>query len=622
MSQPSALDRWRPPRPFEAALRTALFLLAMLVGGPLFVLGVVRFRVALPRLSWPVRLGATATGLVIFLAAWPALRGTILPLIGAAGAARPAAWYDLLLLWLGAVALVPLGAAVMSASDRLLDWARPAPLADRWRDRVAQEESARADAEAATGPMGRLPSPPPGVVRLGRLIGTSSFRPDAGVWRQGPWVGLEEHSLDHHALVVGMTGFGKTETLKRLIAEVLEHLPERDVFIVDGRGEPKFEEAVRDLAWHHRGIRARVCRLGTGEPGERYDAFRGDADAIYNRLLALVEVDRLEGNALYYGRMIRDVFGLACKAPDRGGPPRSFAALRERLTSAWLDDAWRHDPIERATVAGYRRKLPDVLTHLNSLARDLGPLIGPDGFALDSARVAVFSLRTMSAQDTAQGFLRLLIEDIKDWSGRRQQRPALLVVDEFAAFGISNIIDLLNQARSAKLGIVLATQSVSGLGEERLRDQILGVTGTKILLRTEQPEEIAALAGTVDQPEASFNYREGEMVQEGVVRFQQTFQVHPNEVGRLRKGECFVIRGRESAKLKVRAVDAVPTAPDEPTPPPPIAVLTPVEPAPAPPVPASTPAHPRVQRVVPQTEQPPETAPRPRRAPQVPRPDL
>lgn len=627
MSQPSALDHWRPPRPLETVVRAALLLVGLSLGGPLFVLGAVRFRSASQRLSWPVRLGTAAFGILLWLSAWTVISEIVRALLGALSAGNPAAWYDLPLLWLGAVALVPSGALVMSGSDRLLAWTRPAPLADRWRDRVREDAAARADAEAAAGPLGELPAAPAGVVRLGRLIGTSSFRPDAGVWRRSPWIGLEETSLDHHALVVGMTGFGKTEILKRLVAEVLENLPERDVFVVDGRGEPKFEGAVQDLAWHHRGIRAHVCRLGTGRAGERYDAFRGDADAVYNRLLALVEVDRLEGNALYYGRMIRDVFGLACKAPDRGGPPRSFAALRERLTFAWLDAAWAHDPIERATVAGYKRRLPDVLTHLNSLARDLGPLVGPDGFALDDARVAVFSLRTMSAKDTAQGFLRLLVEDIKDWSGRRQQRPALLVVDEFAAFGLSNVIDLLNQARSAKLGIVLATQSVSGLGEESLRDQIFGVTGTKLLLRTEQPEEIAALAGTVDQPEASFNYREGEMSQEGVVRFQQTFQVHPNEVGRLRRGECFLIRGRESAKLKVRAVEAVPPAPDEP--PPPLAALPPTEPAPVPPVAAAAPVTPAPPVVPPpgardvasDAEVPPPPA-EPRKPRRVRRPDL
>jgi len=599
VSRTSSLDQLRVTGRTEAAARLVLGGGALLLGGPVFVWAVLRLgRTLEDRPLWPWLLPALLAGLCSIAAAF-LLRGVF----------QPADWYDMAILWLIAVPLVPAGALTMVGSGRIARWLRPPTLVERWQAQTAEDAARSAAVEERLGADGELPPAPPGSVRLGRLIGTSSFRPDAGVWRSGPWIGLEESVLDHHTLVVGTPGSGKTETLKRVIAEVLENLPERDLLVVDGRGEPKLEQAVRDLVWHHRREPTHVCRLGVDRPGERYDAFRGDADAVYNRLLALVEVDQLEGNAIYYGRMIRDLFGLACKAPGLGSP-RSFEALRERLTAGWLRDAWRDDPIELATITGYRRKLPEVLTHLNSLARDLSPYVGPGGFALDESRSALFSLRTMSAGDTSRAFLRLLIEDVKDWSGRRQQRPAVLLIDEFAAFGINNIIDLLNQARSARLGIVLATQSVAGLGGENQRDQIFGSTGTKLLLQTEQPEQVASLAGTVDQPEASFNYREGEMTQEGVVRFQQTFRVHPNEAGKLRRGELFLIRGREAAKLKIRAIDALPPAP-ELTPAAPVTAEVPTIPA-TPPAPEPTPEPP--------TE--PLTPPPPRRTPRVRRPNL
>ena len=603
MSRASSLDRLRVPGRAETIGRVILVGGALVLGGPFFVWGVLRLGRALQdRALLPWLPPALLMGLL-----------SIAALIALRGAWETVDWYDGAILWLVSVPLVPAGALAMVGSGRIGRWLRPPTLVDRWRAQTATDEARAADSEARLGTDGELPPAPRGTVRLGRLIGSSSFRPDAGVWRSGPWIGLEESVLDHHMLVVGTTGSGKTETLKRVIGEVLENLPERDLFVVDGRGEPRFEGAVRDLVWHHRRELPQVCRLGVGRPGERYDAFRGDADAIYNRLLALVEVEQLEGNAIYYGRMIRDLFGLACKAPGVG-PPRSFEQLRERLSERWLRDAWGEDPLELATIAGYRRKLPEVLVHLNSLARDLAPFVGPGGFALDESRTALFSLRTMSAGDTSRAFLRLLIEDVKDWSGRRQQRPAVLVIDEFAAFGIANIIDLLNQARSAELGIVLATQSVAGLGDENRRDQIFGVTRTKLLHQTEQPEPVASLAGTVDQPEASFNYREGEMTQEGVVRFQQTFRVHPNEAGKLRRGELFLIRGREAAKLKVRAIGELPPAPAERVPPPaaaapePATVVTPTQSAPPP-----------VTGPVPEPRAEP---PQPRRTPRVRRPNL
>lgn len=607
MSRASSLDRLPLPGRTAALGRLILCGAALVLGGPVFVWGVL----------W---LGRTLRDQALLPWLPPALLGGLLAIAGLTvlrGTPGTPDWYDGVILWLVSVPLVPAGALAMVGSGRLARWLRPPTLAERWRAQTAADEARAADSEARLGTDGELPPAPRGTVRLGRLIGTSSFRPDAGVWRSGPWVGLEASVLDYHTLVVGTTGSGKTETLKRLIAEVLENLPERDLFVVDGRGEPRLEQTVRDLVWHHRRKQTHICRVGIGPPGERYDAFRGDADAIYNRLLALVEVEQLEGNAIYYGRMIRDLFGLACKAPGKG-PPRSFEQLRERLSAGWLHDAWRENPIEVATIAGYRRKLPEVLVHLNSLARDLAPFVGSGGFALDESRTALFSLRTMSAGDTSRAFLRLLIEDVRDWSGRRQRRPAVLVIDEFAAFGIANIIDLLNQARSAKLGIVLATQSVAGLGDESRRDQIFGVTRTKLLHQTEQPEPIASLAGTVDQPEASFNYREGEMTQEGVVRFQQTFRVHPNEAGKLRQGELFLIRGREAAKLKVRAIGELAPAPPEdlpsPVAAPPAAAATETPSGRTPSPVADRPASP------PQTE--PLEPPQPRRTPRVRRPNL
>lgn len=75
--------------------------------------------------------------------------------------------------------------------------------------------------------------------------------------------------------------------------------------------------------------------------------------------------------------------------------------------------------------------------------------------------------------------------------GKRQKRPGLLIIDEFGAFGNKNIIALLTMARSADLGVILATQDIASLGEENERRLILANTPTKILMATDFPEEIA-----------------------------------------------------------------------------------------------------------------------------------
>jgi hypothetical protein len=60
--------------------------------------------------------------------------------------------------------------------------------------------------------------------------------------------------------------------------------------------------------------------------------------------------------------------------------------------------------------------------------------------------------------DTTRRFFKFLVEDFKDWIGKRQQRSAILIVDEFGQLHSSEMVALIELARSAQLGIILATQ--------------------------------------------------------------------------------------------------------------------------------------------------------------------
>jgi hypothetical protein len=151
-----------------------------------------------------------------------------------------------------------------------------------------------------------------------------------------------------------------------------------------------------------------------------------------------------------------------------------------------------------------------------------------------------------------------LIEDLKDFVGKRQQRPGLLIIDEFGVFDNHNIDAILMLARSANFGVILATQDVATLGDEYLRRIILANTRTKLLLATDFPEEIAMLAGTTYQVEASLQHEAGEATGMGSARIQHAFRVDMNEAARLQTGEAFLIRQRYAAKLHVKPVGQVP----------------------------------------------------------------
>ena len=491
------------------------------------------------------------------LAAAPALRVT-------------AGW---LVAWGYALLLVPLTALLVLSLQRLRDWLREPTL----QEQLVAEEAwlAKRDARLsgrAAGESGKAPAVAPHWLRLGPTIKPGNFPRGLGVETVGRWLAVEEGLLDQHLFLLGSTGAGKTEAIKRLATELL-HNTQRDIYLVDGKGDPTLAQEFRALAWQAGRGETPIFRLGTGERGARYDGFRGAKEDVYNRNVEMVGAStppgQTEGPDEYYKSINRNLLQLLCY-PESEGPPRSFEEIRARLDLAWLRHAWQDNPTEVADLAEYKpRDLAGLKSRLLPLVREFAPLIGPDGFALEETRAAVFSLRTQSAGDTASRLLKFLVEDLKDFAGKQQVRPAIFIIDEFATFGTTGILSLLSLARSSQLGIVLATQDVAGLGDETTRRLILANTRTKLLMATDFPEEVSALAGTILRVESSIQHEEGRATGLGSGRIQDAFRISMNEIPALLPGEAYLIRARRAAKLRVAPIGPVPSAPPERFPSPP-----------------------------------------------------
>lgn len=464
--------------------------------------------------------------------------------------------------WGGLVAASPLIAVVLHGWEFMFNFLRPRDLQDHLEEqqRLLADKNAQLSRQAAE--QSTQPAPAHAeLLTLGVYVKGDRLPAHLGVQRTGPWVRLEERVLDQHLLIVGTTGAGKSETLKRLVIETLQAC-KRDIFFVDGKGDLQLGQEIAQLIYAARGEPVPLFSLGTGYQGAVYHGFRGDAMDVYNRLAAMVGVEEASGNARIFASRDRNLLQLVCYAP--AGPPRSFEALRERLDVDWLRRAYRESPTEIKTIdALTAEQLESVAAYLLPLSRDFAPLMGEEGFVLEESAGAVFSLRTMSVGDTARSFLNFLVEDLKDFAGKRQRRPGLLIIDEFGAFQTEQIVALLMLARSAKLGVVLATQDVASLGkDEQARRLILANTRTKLLMASDFPEEVAQLAGTVYQIEASIQHEEGQATGVGSARVQHAFRVDMNEAAQLLPGETFLIRQRHAVKLRVKPVDPVAVTPE------------------------------------------------------------
>jgi Cdc6-like AAA superfamily ATPase len=464
---------------------------------------------------------------------------------------------------LSSLPTIPLVTALFGPFARLRAFLRPRSLQEQVDEQLSHlARHDQAVSQRALACERDLPDHRPGELRLGfflrQSLRSAPLSQFLGIHRQGSFLSLADTVTDQHGLICGITGSGKTEALKRLAFEYLYNT-ERDFYFVDGKGETQLAQVLQRLCQKQRG-KTPIFRLGQQQRGDPYHGFQGQPEDIYNRLCAMVGTMEAEGNAQYYADVNRDLLQLICFAPQ--GPPDSFEELSHRLSLDWLKLAWRRSQAELRVIDNLKKQdLKGLATRLRPLARELAPIVNPKGFILENTRSAIFSIRVQSVSDTARRFLQFLIEDFKDFAGKRQRRPGVLIIDEFAAFGCDNIVALLTLARSAKLAIILATQSTAGLGDERTKELILDNTGTKLLMLSQSPELIASLAGTTYQTESSFQHEAGTPTDLGTVRFQHSFVVDPNEVRGLQPGEAFLIRHRYAAKLRIARVfdDALPS---------------------------------------------------------------
>ena len=374
---------------------------------------------------------------------------------------------------------------------------------------------------------------------------------------------MAEDLLDQHLFLLGATGAGKSETIKRLVQQILAYT-DRDIYFVDGKGDEGLANNIRSLAYRHNRGLPPVFKLGFNEPGAIYDGFRGQAGDIYNRLLALIGVTEMEGPSRHYADINRSVLQYVCKMP--GGPPRNFEEVLARINKEKLIAAYRDDKKSLERIDGIERKdIQGLYYRLIPLVEDFEISVGNGGFALEEVPCAIFSMRVQSVGDTAQRFLDFLVEDLKDFVGKRQRHPAVLIIDEFGQFTSDKIISLLTLARSSGLGVVLATQDTSSLKDETTRQQVLANTRTKILMATDLPAEVAELAGTIFQIESSIQHEDGDVTGKGSARVQHAFKIKPNEVARQQPGEAFVFRQRYAAKIQVQRIESPdPVLPQEP----------------------------------------------------------
>ncbi len=142
---------------------------------------------------------------------------------------------------------------------------------------------------------------------------------------------------------------------------------------------------------------------------------------------------------------------------------------------------------------------------------------------------------------------RALIQHLKQvayaalWSD--QPHPALIVFDEFASLGEAvQLIDLLLQAREARLAVVVSTQQLPK--EPVLRKALLGA-GALVAHQVGAPEDADSMARALGTRSGTEIVRQIQLGPAGPVarrllRRRESFLVSPDELARLPVGQAAI----------------------------------------------------------------------------------
>jgi conjugal transfer pilus assembly protein TraD len=228
-------------------------------------------------------------------------------------------------------------------------------------------------------------------------------------------------------------------------------------------------------------------------------------------------------------------------------------------------------PDQRSAIRGLQTRLA-IITESESGAFLSGQAADSIDLraALAGGEVVVFSLNSSRYASFAAQLGTLAVQDLIAATGSRLElirkghelEQATIAIDEFSAIGAAHVVALFARGREAGVSGLVVTQEMADLDRlgRGVRDQILGNTALKLILRQDVPESadlVAQIAGTEKVWEETRQI--GGTIFRGLPaggtrREAEQFIVHPNEIKSLRTGDAVLIsklRGEPARTIKV-----------------------------------------------------------------------
>lgn len=359
----------------------------------------------------------------------------------------------------------------------------------------------------------------------------------------GQFLVLPEASSSVRALIVAESGSGKTVLINGLVLCALQ--TGWPVFVLDAKGDPADAENLIAIASSH----GRTATVGGA-----WNLFNGTAEQVTAKLMRLMPP--ADGANQHYLDEIRGCL----QAVQDESPIRSVADLRDRLSNPGphvrdqFDLLIVNQTVDRNGTTAGTRALHSLLVAL----RPLEKFIAEDGWSYGNASAEV-TIVPLSPVDDAQAKLGdLLMLDLRNFLAARltagDKTPVVVIVDEFPQLVTAGqdpgdtAGSLFETARSAGVGLVLATQSPAGLSNDETRRRRALTSGAALIFgRSKDPEDMVRYAGTVLRMESSTRTGGDE---QGTARAQHTFVIPPQDVREAADGAFWLVQAGAIAAFR------------------------------------------------------------------------
>jgi len=463
-------------------------------------------------------------------------------------------FHEIVPVWWRELLIAPAAIAFCAVSDN----ARPRSLAQilrqRTRLRVAQRRRAGKKAERA---LRRREIPDSVVIRRAGHPYIVLGVPVEGTlleWIKHRLFCLPFEYLILHAVVIGASGSGKSETLLR-IAIAAAKILKWQVIYIDAKGDYKFAAKFL-LAMQDAGI-TNVRMF----PRDKYDGWRGSRDAMLSRLLAIDNVAEVTSSGQHHYATVREnLIEMCINAP--GGPPTNSEELLDRLmlTNGVLFDAYDGYPNQQAYLESILARPQDALSTYGHYRAFFSKLHGKlDGdWAYDDCDAAYVLLDGLGLPEITDGMARFLMADFVNYVTRKDwDKRVMFVFDEAGDLKVP-LYRIFEKVRFRQTSVVVSSQDPSGLAHKRggvgTWDEVRSVLGNsaiRIVHRSEDAHEVIRRAGTAEVADEDYRLNQEWANIGGGAHIREELKIDHNDVMHLKPGEIFVVGPGEYERVLV-----------------------------------------------------------------------